>query len=126
MITRNSLKRNRILELLKSVTCHPTAEWIYMTLKDEIPELSLATVYRNLEQLAGQGVIKKIEGQEKTTHYDGNSAPHFHLSCTECNRIFDIPADFIKLPVENIVASAPFKVTDYIISFRGICPDCKK
>ncbi len=126
MNTRNSIKRNRILELLRSVTSHPTAEWIYMTLKDEIPELSLATVYRNLEQLVNLGVVQKIEGQEKTSHYDGNASPHFHLTCTKCMKIFDIPTDFIRLPVDSIIADAPFGVTDYTISFRGICPDCKK
>ncbi len=125
-MTRTSLKRNRILELLKSVTCHPTAEWIYMELKEEIPELSLATVYRNLEQLEKKGIIQKIEGQEKTTHYDGNAEPHYHLSCVRCMKIFDIPAELIHLPVEGITKNAPFEVTDYTISFRGICPDCKK
>ena len=125
MISRKSQKRDRILTLLQSVTCHPTAEWIYMMLKDEIPELSLATVYRNLEQLTEMGIIQKIEGDDKTSHFDGNAAKHFHLGCTSCKKIFDIPHEFIAIPVEGIIKEAPFEVTDYTVSFRGICPDCK-
>ena len=94
-------------------------------LKDEIPELSLATVYRNLEQLTEMGFIQKIEGDDKTSHFDGNAAKHFHLGCTSCKKIFDIPHEFIAIPVEGIIKEAPFEVTDYTVSFRGICPDCK-
>lgn len=125
MISRKSHKRDSILTLLQSVKSHPTAEWIYLELKEEIPELSLATVYRNLEQLADMGIIQKIEGEDKTTHFDGNADPHFHLSCTGCKRIFDIPHEFIAIPVDGIINEAPFEVTDYIVHFRGICPDCK-
>ena len=125
MTSRKNYKRDRILELLRQVTCHPTAEWIYLQLKSEMPEISLATVYRNLEQLYTSGDIQKIEGDDKITHYDGNSHPHFHLGCTGCNKIFDIPAEYIDLPVEGIIKSAPFEVTGYTVSFRGICPDCK-
>ena len=65
MISRKSHKRDSILSLLQSVKCHPTAEWIYMELKEEIPELSLATVYRNLEQLAEMGIIQKSKATTK-------------------------------------------------------------
>ena len=125
MAERKSYKRDMILALLKSVACHPTAEWIYLELKPEIPELSLATVYRNLEQLADKNIIKKIEGENKTTHYDGNPLPHYHLSCTSCSRIYDFPAEFVSLPLSELSESSHFDVTDYDVHFRGICPGCK-
>ena len=120
-----SRQREALYSLLLSVKTHPTAEWLYTELKKENANLSLATVYRNLEQLADMGIIQKIEGEDKTTHFDGNADPHFHLSCTGCKRIFDIPHEFIAIPVDGIIKEAPFEVTDYIVHFRGICPDCK-
>ena len=114
-----------ILDLLKSVSCHPTAEWLYMELKPEIPELSLATVYRNLEQLSEKGIIQKLEGENKTTHYDGNPLPHYHLNCNSCSNIFDFPSDFVSLPLDKISDASDFTVTDYTVNFRGICPGCK-
>ena len=125
MAERKSYKRDRILSLLQSVTCHPTAEWLYMELKNEIPSLSLATVYRNLEQLTLAGIIQKLEGENKTSHYDGNPLPHLHLNCNGCNGVFDIPYNNIEIPIEDIRKNSPFEVTEFTLNFRGYCPDCK-
>ena len=57
---RNSRQRQRILEILKETKSHPTADWVYKKLKEEIPELSLGTVYRNLNVLKEQGNIEKL------------------------------------------------------------------
>ena len=59
-VFRQSRQRNRILEVLRSTHTHPTADWLYQQLKDEFPNLSLGTVYRNLSTLIEQGLVKKI------------------------------------------------------------------
>ena len=59
-IFRQSKQRTRILELLRSTEIHPTADWFYEKLKNEFPQLSLGTVYRNLSILVEQGLAKKF------------------------------------------------------------------
>ncbi len=61
MTYKKSRQREKILELLKSTGSHPTADWIYEKLKAEFPNLSMSTVYRNLNILIEQELIKKID-----------------------------------------------------------------
>ena len=71
-----SRQREIILDTLKSNVVHPTAEYIYSILQKENPKISLATLYRNLNQLAEHGIIKKIDGLEQSSHYDHNTHAH--------------------------------------------------
>lgn len=79
MKLKKSPKRDRILEVIRGTKSHPTAEWVYLKLKDEMPELSLATVYRNLEQLTAAGELLKLSGD--TSRFDGNTEGHYHITC---------------------------------------------
>ena len=88
-----SRQREIILETLKSNVVHPTAEYLYAILKAKAPNISLATLYRNLNQLADNGVIKKIDGLEAPSHYDHNTHEHYHFICDECKRVFDVSSD---------------------------------
>lgn len=89
--TRYSRKREAILNAIQSTDCHPSAEWVYQTLKPTHPDLSLGTVYRNLVLFQQQGLIQSIgvvKGQER---FDGCIAPHSHLICTCCGAVMDLP-----------------------------------
>ena len=84
--TRHSPKREAILECLRSTTCHPSAEWVYAQLKPRIPDLSLATVYRNLARFRAEGTVQVIGCVDGEDRYDGNTAlarafylPHLRL-----------------------------------------------
>ena len=74
--TRHSPKREAILECLRSTTCHPSAEWVYAQLKPRIPDLSLATVYRNLARFRAEGTVQVIGCVDGEERYDGNTALH--------------------------------------------------
>lgn len=107
MQTRNhSRKREAILAKIRSTTSHPTAEWVYHELKGEIPDLSLATVYRNIRMFKEDGEIISVgtvTGQER---FDGTTAPHGHFVCTNCNAVLDFadPAEHaaVRVYLENI------------------------
>ena len=73
--TRYSPKREAILQCLRSTTCHPSAEWVYAQLKPHIPDLSLATVYRNLARFRSEGAVQVIGCVDGEDRYDGNTAP---------------------------------------------------
>ena len=88
---RYSPKREAILECLRSTHNHPAAEWVYAQLKPSIPDLSLATVYRNLGQFRKDGTIQVIGNVDGEERYDGDTSPHSHFICRSCGKVADLP-----------------------------------
>lgn len=119
-----SKQRELVLNALKENVVHPSADYIYNILKRDHPNISLATVYRNLNKLAESGVIKKIEGLENSDHFDHNTFEHYHLICVNCGKIFDIPDDIAPEICEKVEKQLGFTILQHEITFRGICPHC--
>lgn len=122
---RYSKQRDLILKLLQSVTSHPTADWIYNELKQANPNLSLATVYRNLNLLSSTGVILKLDVGDGTDHYDATTAQHSHFFCEHCRRVIDI-----NVPSALVLQAEAEKYNDISVSntaliFYGLCKNCK-
>lgn len=87
-----TLQREAILKMLAELNNHPTADEIYMNLRKIMPQISLATVYRNLEIMAKTGKIKKLETPDRK-HYDAETAKHFHVFCPTCGKISNARLD---------------------------------
>ena len=119
-----SRQREIILDTLKENVVHPTAEYLYSILKIKEPNISLATLYRNLNQLADKGVIKKIDGLEAPSHFDHNTHEHYHFICDECKRVFDVSSDVAPNIVQKTEAETEFIVKKHDIIFNGICKNC--
>lgn len=123
---RKSKQRDAIKSYLMSTKSHPTAEAVYQNLREEFPNISLGTVYRNLRFLVEHGEALRLDCGDGFDHFDGNPAPHNHFFCRKCARILDLEMD----PIDhiNIIAGAGFagKVEDHVVYFRGICGDCLK
>ena len=121
-----SRQRESIKEFLRTRTDHPTAEVIYTNLRQEMPNLSLGTVYRNLSLLSDIGDILKISTGNGPDHFDGNPTPHNHFICNKCGAVIDLEMDNIEHIDE--VASKNFdgNIQGHVIYFHGICPDCLK
>ena len=118
---RYSKKREAILNAIRSTQCHPSAEWVYQTLKPSHPDLSLGTVYRNLHQMAQEGMLQELEGP--TARFDACLAPHAHIRCTCCGRVMDLSALEEPAPVRS-AAEAGWQVERYSLMLEGICPAC--
>ena len=126
-IGRRSKKRDAMLRLMQDTNCHPTADWIYQQMKPEYPDLSLGTVYRNLNQLSGERLIRRvgvINGQER---FDADVRPHAHFVCNRCGMVIDLPDN----PPEQeythrLSAQYEFCVEGHEFNLRGLCKDCKK
>lgn len=120
-----SRKREAVLRAVRSTTTHPTAEWVYQTLKPEYPDLSLGTVYRNLAQFKEDGVIMSVgivNGQER---FDGNVQPHTHFVCSQCGAVLDIPDDRPEPGrIERIAQHHHIRVDSADIMLRGVCSEC--
>ena len=117
--TRNTTQRIKILEYLRSVKTHPTAEDIYKHVKKDLPSITLATVYRNLNLLAKQEEILKLEINGEY-HFDGDVCYHQHGVCRKCGTIIDIMQ-------KNITAYAMKHMKEgwqYISVYSCICLKC--
>ncbi len=124
--TKHFRKRDAILACLRSTTCHPSAEWVYMQLKPEIPNLSLGTVYRNLAYFKDIGEAISIGTVKGIERFDGNTTPHVHYICNCCGAVLDLPD--IKVPKELESAAelgSGGTVGGCQLTFTGICSECK-
>jgi Fur family peroxide stress response transcriptional regulator len=125
---RTGLKRSRqrdaILSYLKSTKEHPTADMIYENVRKEIPNISLGTVYRNLNLLDECGQIMKFSCDGKSDRFDWNTEPHYHVMCMKCGAVMDLEID--TLSHIDILAESAFdgEIHGHSIYFRGICEKC--
>ncbi|MDR1193356.1 MAG: transcriptional repressor [Peptococcaceae bacterium] len=115
-----------ILDVLRSVNTHPTAEWIYQEAKREIPGLSLGTVYRNLNLLRENGEIKELSYGSDQSHFDGRPKNHYHFCCTECGQVFDVPLPVLKTIERKAKAVSNFQITGHRLEFYGLCEECRQ
>ena len=122
---RYSKKREAILKAIRGTHIHPTAEWVYQTLKPTHPDLSLGTVYRNLSFFIEQGTIKSvgvINGQER---FDGDTAPHSHFICKRCGAVHDLPwPEELEGLDRNVSEHYGFKTEHCELTFHGLCNEC--
>lgn len=123
---RNTRQRRVILEELRRVRSHPTAAELYERVRRQLPNISLGTIYRNLELLSAGGAIQKFSLGGGEARFDGMSDQHNHVRCVRCGRIDDLSA--VK---GDPVADCPNEANGYHIigrrlEFIGICPACRE
>ena len=122
---RNTRQRQVVLEELKKLTSHPTAAQMYEITRRRLPKISLGTVYRNLEVLAENGVIQKLDIGSGEARFDGNPTPHYHVRCVRCERVddvHDLPTGFVK---DQVTSLAGYEIQGFHLEFVGVCPDCR-
>lgn len=126
MVKRNTIQRTMVFETVNKLQNHATADEIYDAIISEHPNISRATVYRNLNLLSEMGEIRKLEIPGGPDRFDHCIDNHCHVKCERCGRLFDVDMDYISGLESNIRDTRGFDFTGYDIIFRGICPDCKK
>ncbi len=123
-----TVQRLKILSYLKSTKEHPTAEDVFNAIKDDVPGITLATVYRNLNEFAAEKAIKSFELGRKL-HFDADTKPHIHFFCEKCKRTFDIyNSRLISLIIkhtEQYSEEAGFEITSFDLFYKGLCKSCK-
>lgn len=118
----NSKQRNLILSIINESNDHPTANEIYEISKKTIPNISLGTVYRNLNLLVEHGMIKTVKTNDNTERYDKIFNKNNHFICKKCNKIYDIFEEN-KNNKQNINGHT---ILDIDITYSGICENCIK
>ena len=118
-------KRNAILACLQGTTSHPSAEMVYEMLQKEHPDISLATVYRNLARFKSQGLVPSVATVRGVERFDAMTHPHVHFICSSCDAVIDLPQ--MEIP-ESLSAEAEeasgCRVRDCRLTFTGLCEKC--
>lgn len=105
---------------------HPTADEVFQAVRQEMPRVSLATVYRNLDGLVDQGMaqVRQVGGLKR---YDPVTEPHAHLHCVRCDRLLDAPIGTeLDAQLRALAASGGLDYEGALLEVRGLCPDCKQ
>lgn len=125
MTERNTKQKSVILDAVLSATTHPTAEQVYEKVATQIPNISLGTVYRNLNKLAECGQIRKVAVPDRPDRFDRTLHPHNHIICISCGAfgdIEDVPYDTF---LSAGIAKNGFEIIGHETVFFGKCQHCK-
>ena len=126
MMRRHTIQRSLVLKAVNKLQCHATADEIYEKIVTEHPNVSRATVYRNLNLLSEMGYIRKIEIPGGSDRFDHLCHDHCHVKCEKSGRVFDVDMEYVIGLEKNIRNDRGFSFTGYDILFRGICPECQE
>lgn len=125
MTRHNTIQRSLVLDVVNRLKSHATADEVYAEVAATHPNISKATVYRNLNLLSEMGMIRKLEIPGGADRFDHICKEHCHVKCEKCGRVFDIDIPYID-GLDNLVENRNgFELTGYDILFRGICPGCR-
>jgi Fur family ferric uptake transcriptional regulator len=118
-------QRRLVLEELRKLKNHPSAEYLFGIVRKTMPNISLGTVYRNLDVLVNSGMVLKLELAGGQSRYDGDVSPHYHVRCRRCGAVGDLPEAAVMGVSNPRVLESSYIVTGWRMEFDGICPLCQ-
>ncbi len=121
--TKQFKKRNAILACLKNTDTHPSAEMVHDMLHEEHPDISLATIYRNLARFKAEGTIVSVATVRGIERFDANTNPHVHFICTNCDAVIDLHQ--IPMPRYNREECGGCHIETCQLTFTGLCGKCQ-
>lgn len=121
-----SRQRESIKGFLKDRKDHPTADTIYTNLRQELPNISLGTVYRNLGLLTDIGEIRKISIGDGAERFDYNTVPHSHFVCRHCHSVIDLDDCDTNAILDAARKNFSGMIEEYSGTFYGVCEKCVK
>ena len=125
-MSRWSKQKDTILQVVRNAESHPQANWVYDQVRQEIPNISLGTVYRNLKLLAEAGEIRQLDISNGTSRFDGVAHSHYHFRCEKCGRVTDIDEPVNKELDRKVALKTGLQISHHQLEFRGVCKDCQR
>lgn len=116
-------QRKLILEIIESSHNHPTAEEVFLEAKRQMPTIALGTVYRNLNILSEEGVVRRITLAGTPDRFDMNMSKHDHLVCNKCGRLRDVSLKGVRETIKELTGE---DILSYELNAYYVCDDCKK
>ena len=123
---RNTIQRSLVYEAVHRLQSHATAEEIYDEIVKQHPTISRGTVYRNLNRLAEEGEIRRMEIPGGPDRYDHRCHGHYHARCLQCGRVFDVEMAYLPDLPKAVTDAHGFAISGHDIIFTGVCPDCQQ
>lgn len=120
-----SKQREMILNQVKMFPVHPTADQVYTALKADNPNLSLGTVYRNLNLLSEMGELLKIRIADGSDRFDGRTDCHYHMVCDRCSRVFDVELSELDGLNDTVSQKYGHRLTMVTLNLNGVCCECE-
>ena len=124
--TRNTIQRSLVLEAVQSLHDHPTSADVYEVVRQKYPNISRATVYRNLGVLANRGEVLRVEVPNGADRYDFFNKPHYHAKCRVCGQIFDVDMPYLADLPARVADAHGFRIEGHEIIFDGVCSGCQE
>lgn len=118
-------QRKAVLEALGESRGHPSAEDVYLLVKQKNPRVALGTVYQALGVLEEIGVIEAKRWSESPTRYDLNVGPHLDIRCLRCGEVSEVPGVHFESLKDSIRAATPYEVKRATVVAEGLCPACR-
>lgn len=124
MNLKHSKQRDSIKEFLATRKDHPTADTVYMNVRQSFPHISLGTVYRNLTLLADLGEIARLRVGDGVDHFDYDTTPHYHFVCSECGAVIDLDMTVMDQITEAARENFDGEIEGQVTWFYGRCSKC--
>lgn len=122
---RFTAQRAAVFRFLASTEAHPSADEVFLGVRQELPGISLATVYKSLETLVGCGLAMKLTYSDGSARYDGRTDPHHHARCSSCGMVADVSGRLLETDMAGLGdRAAGFVVTGYRLELSGYCAEC--
>ena len=121
-----SKQRASIKDYLMHTTSHPTADTVYLHIKEEFPSISLGTVYRNLNLLCENGQLLKVPIPGASDRFDHTLGDHAHAYCEVCGSVTDVLPQALPMLQEALKGGCGFQVHQMNLVLEGVCPECQK
>jgi Fur family peroxide stress response transcriptional regulator len=123
---RRTIQRDLVLAAVRKSRTHPTADEIFASVVDEHPSISKATVYRNLNLLVDEGLVRRVPlPGTLPDHFDRTLDEHYHVFCEYCGKVSDVDLPYQADLAARIEGMDGFEVFRHEIVFHGVCPECK-
>lgn len=123
---RMTEQRRVILEEIKKSHRHLTASEVYDLVRGSLPNISLGTVYRNLETLSDLGLIRRLDLGDTKRRYDFTTEKHYHIRCVKCGKVEDIAIESLDSICPRNDGDCGWRILDHNLEVTGICPICNQ
>ncbi len=118
-------QRQVLYETMQGMHGHPSPEEVYASVKERIPSISLATVYKNIHLFVESGVLRELSMHHGTLRVEMNKEPHHHLVCSVCKRVMDVEQDELGMGAPRLQLPNGFLVERVSVDVIGVCPVCQ-
>ena len=119
---RYSRQRETILQTVKVMDLHPSADDVYSRVRKRMPQISLGTIYRNLNQLEGMGELSCVQ-DGKMVRYDCETGRHQHFRCDVCGILQNVDVSNREI-IDLLTKNSGLKIIDISLELTGTCEDC--